>query len=724
MQRARQTTQKRLGGEILAFLAASLALLGILHRDGLWGASVLAPLDIPFTLLDAYRSHPPPGFAKNLPENHYLIDQATYDLPVQYYAHREWQAGRFPWWNPHTYGGRPLAADAHANLFDPIRLLVYTFLPFLPAYAWTHILHSLLSGLGAFLLLRRFAPGQSAQNILLALTYQFCGPHALYQGHPWVQGSTLWLPWLWWTVHGLQAGRLRSACWMATASICGFVFSSNLQSYAYLPLFLLPAALLFPLHDRKQGLRLLAAGTCCGVAALGITSIAWVHVVELFFQSPRATGIGFHPRSLSTPLVSLLAAPLPWVLGTHETPDLSKLFGVNGTNFSLGFHCLVGTGLWAMLGGSPKSLFSHRSPFAPHARWAGSLFAGYLIVLGSPAASFLYARCAPIACLALIVMLRLRLNQAESLESFRAERRILSLVLLCSAALAVLASAWPHLPGTWRDMATEKFLRMNGSPDPHAPMHALRVRQMGSFAKALGLRSPHAASMLPFLLICAGGWRRRSGLSPRSWRTALLLAGLWQCLLFHTTHLTRSPASLFQALLDAPLPGEWAALRGNRAERIWEPEPHHELRVFPFEMSLLHGAFTSNGYAALHPAYTPKNLVSRQSPALPMAWVPMVASPLPIGGDQSPTLLMIAPGSGELEIHGLPANGGAVQLQDNTYPGLRFDEIAPGIWRMAYRPSHAATCRWLALGGALTQLGWMFAITFARRRKAPQAVRT
>ena len=67
-----------------------------------------------------------------------------------------YRRGEIPWWDPYSFAGRPLLADAHVNGTDWIRVLLYRLLPFEAAYNWTRLAHFLITGLGMLLLLRAF----------------------------------------------------------------------------------------------------------------------------------------------------------------------------------------------------------------------------------------------------------------------------------------------------------------------------------------------------------------------------------------------------------------------------------------------------------------------------------------------------------------------------------------------------------------------------------------
>ena len=137
---------------VLWFLMAQIALGWFVFRDGLWMKSLLAPLDIAPAFFPKYRFLDPGS--SGIPANHWIIDQLTYDLPLQTTIYKAVRAGEIPWWDPYTWCGRPFLTDAAASGTDPIRLLAYELLPFATAYNWTRLVHFLLTGLGMMLLLQ------------------------------------------------------------------------------------------------------------------------------------------------------------------------------------------------------------------------------------------------------------------------------------------------------------------------------------------------------------------------------------------------------------------------------------------------------------------------------------------------------------------------------------------------------------------------------------------
>src|SRR5215207_5277303 len=219
--------------EVFLFLLCSLLSCLAVFQDAMWGKSIAAPLDIAPALWRHYQ-HVDPAQGP-IPKNHYIVDQLSYDLPLQHLMYHAWRSGEVPWWNPYTLGGRPLLADAHCNGTDPIRLAVYFAVPdFVLAYNWTLILHCVVTGAGFFLLLREFGTRAWLAG-LCAIAAQWAGGYVLYIGHPWVRGSFLYYPFLWLAWHrSFHSLRFSLA---APLSVAAVFYSGNLQSHTYLPVF-------------------------------------------------------------------------------------------------------------------------------------------------------------------------------------------------------------------------------------------------------------------------------------------------------------------------------------------------------------------------------------------------------------------------------------------------------------------------------------------------------
>ena len=82
-------------------------------REAIWGGALLAPLDMAPAFFSKYRHLDPSSSGR--PSNHYIGDQLTYNLPIQWTIYEALQRGEIPWWDPYVGCGRPLLADATIN---------------------------------------------------------------------------------------------------------------------------------------------------------------------------------------------------------------------------------------------------------------------------------------------------------------------------------------------------------------------------------------------------------------------------------------------------------------------------------------------------------------------------------------------------------------------------------------------------------------------------------
>lgn len=695
-------------GKVAVFILLGLFLSGAVYRDALVGDSLLAPLDIPFTLFTSYTDAAPTGFVAEVPENHYVVDQVTYDLPLQVLGHEAISSGRFPWWQPFTFGGRPLAADAHANLFDPIRFLLYQALPFRVAYNWTLVLHGLAAGLGMFLLLQTFSPKGFTTNTILAWCYQFCGSHTLYFGHPWVLGATLYLPWIWLAVRWLEQGRYRAGFVGTGLAVGAYILASNLQSYLYLLLFVGTGALCIAVSDRQRCRRTMMWLALGGVAGAALSAVAWLHVIEAYVHSFRQVVIGFDSRNLLIGPTSLLTAPLPWVLGTHKTPDVSKLLGGSETSTAIGFQLFVGSTIWCLVAAVLWTERRRVRTWGRHAAWAALLLGTYLTIVSSPLGRVFYSRLAPMACMGVVVLARLAILRMSPLA---ARRTVLAVTGVCciAAFVCVAATALAWLPSEFLARLDAIYLRLCGNPAIGSPMHALRVAQVHGVSEALGVGSLFAISVLPMTVLSVWFLRQRCTKSD-SWLIALLLAGMWQTCVFHVSFVPRHPSSLLDALLASEPHRAAAQAMAGRALRQVPSGTGVTDHLYPFEMASFYRTYVTTGYAALRPFYIPD----------PKKYLPDGR-----GGHLYPRLQVVGsdgliyPVSGRHELLDwttaqehieLPADSSEIiQWVDSRYPGLEARREGNKLvtW---YSPSYGDAAKGFVVFGALILIaGWVAA---------------
>ena len=579
------------GRALAGFLAVQLLLALLLFRDALWGGSLLAPLDIAPALLSEFKPLDP---ERAVPDNHYILDQLVYDLPLQRTIHAAVQRGEVPWWDPYTYGGRPLLADAHVNGTDPVRWLCYALLPFEPAYNWTRILHFVVAGTGMFLLLRRLGIA-SPLPFWLALAWEFAGCQVVKFGHPWVPASFAWYPWLWLAFHrAWETGSRRAVAGIALA-IAAVFYAGNLQSHTYLPLFL--GALVVGYGGGRptgwaKALRSLAPGILLGIL---LAAPVLLNEIEFFRQNVRHTDVGVPTKPWLAAALSLGGMGHPWALGTFRTLDASKLAG----QFALGFRLFAGT---AVLGGALIATLGRDRKFGlPAPVRAGSLMcAAYFAVLATPLVNLLYPRAAGLAVIGLVVM------GAHGLDRLRNDPRAwpragrLVVAWLLGITLATHALAYVVWPKAQERVAAMLAKRSSDSALGEAP--ALRASQLGRFPGEISFANPEA-------LLAAAGWAMLAALLLRpAWRTkpllwhAKLALNLAPLLLFASRYIPRHEMALWQKIqAGTPAQRQVASALAASGGRLWEPEPRMTQTLFPGALGHLLGVRTLRGYSALHP---------------------------------------------------------------------------------------------------------------------------
>ncbi len=107
--------------------------------------------------------------------------------------------GRFPLWEPYTYAGYPLHADVQAQIFYPPAWLVFLKCTLgredsiLYWLEWLVVLHVMLAGIGAYLLLRRLDCGRAAA-FFGGTAFQLGCYFAAHPQHLGGVAATAWMP--------------------------------------------------------------------------------------------------------------------------------------------------------------------------------------------------------------------------------------------------------------------------------------------------------------------------------------------------------------------------------------------------------------------------------------------------------------------------------------------------------------------------------------------------
>jgi Bacterial membrane protein YfhO len=146
----------------LALLILPFLVLGHAFLPG----RVLSPVDNVFGLRPWSGLHP-----AVTPTNPLLVDITLMFHPFALYAGDEIRAGRFPLWNPHTFGGAPFFANPQTALLFPLTALVYV-LPYSLALTLMSVLKLSTAGVGMYWFLRRLTLNRWAAFIA-GLTFAF-----------------------------------------------------------------------------------------------------------------------------------------------------------------------------------------------------------------------------------------------------------------------------------------------------------------------------------------------------------------------------------------------------------------------------------------------------------------------------------------------------------------------------------------------------------------------
>lgn len=167
-------------------------------------------------------------------QSYFKSDLTYYFQPFTDFIAEGFRAGRMPLWNPYVYCGMSQAAVPSPGIFYPPGIL-FAFIPFSQAIAWQMVLHQLLAGCGAFLLITSLGWGALAGSVCgfaIALSgYMFALP-ANYT----LVATAAWLPILLFFVRSIQPMHSRAnVARMFGAAICMFSMISAGRGEIFVP---------------------------------------------------------------------------------------------------------------------------------------------------------------------------------------------------------------------------------------------------------------------------------------------------------------------------------------------------------------------------------------------------------------------------------------------------------------------------------------------------------
>lgn len=525
--------------EHLIFVALSLACMWFVFGGAMTGKSILAPLDLAVKMASPYSGLE--AQSNSIPQNHYVADILSHELPRQYSIYKALNRGEFPWWDPYTDGGRPLIAEAHASGSDPLRMGLYLAFPFVTAYNASKLIESFLFALGAYLLFRhRNYPGWIC--IAGAVTYQFATSHALFETPLSVDSSFAYYALLWWAWERYLDSARRLWLGLAALLCACIIMAGNQQSHVYLALFGLCFVAGYGFKNRALWKRLGVA--VVGGAALGalIALPVLIPQFEVFLLCHRemlpSTGLSMYLTGGAN-----ISAIFPWMLGTFRTLDLSKVVQQSQIGFCIYFGS---AGFILALAGA--FIYSRSKQSDAFLRTAVILCLAYFFICSTPLVRSLYLRCSNLAVLGLIILAAYALNQINA-KGITPGTRTFVRVLGClglGVFVAVNVIALFVYP-RFEDRIEKKVLAMEGNKS--AAVSQLRQFQVHNFAKEVSFRNPEtvlAALGIAGILILVGFEKKRP--DPR-WMTITLAASLAPSLLFSERFISKEPIHVWREFL-------------------------------------------------------------------------------------------------------------------------------------------------------------------------------
>lgn len=158
-------------------------------------------------------------------------DAAHYYTPLDQRVAQEWNAGRWPLWDPWQNGGQPLLGSPTAAVFYPGKLLYLTF-----SASWTPrlyvVAHMVLAWLGMYRLARAFGVNPVGAS-LAGLSYGFGTPVLLLYSNPIYLVGAAWLPFGLCAVDGLVR-QGRPCAWLELAVVLSLQVLGGDPQAAYL----------------------------------------------------------------------------------------------------------------------------------------------------------------------------------------------------------------------------------------------------------------------------------------------------------------------------------------------------------------------------------------------------------------------------------------------------------------------------------------------------------
>ena len=393
----------------------------------------------------------------------FIRDVFNYTYPSTRFIQEMCRHGALPYWNPYFNYGQPLLENPNLLFFYPYTLFII-LLPIDLAYPLFYVVHVALSGIGTFLLARRWGQSRGAA-FFAGFVFAFSGPLLSLCNLYNHAACASWMPWALLATDRAMHGARESHAGYRGWILLTLVFS--MQFLAGEPLTLIATfglCLAYALYLRgtrrplvsAANLRILIGFVLAGCLMIALCAVQFLPSAELLSHSRRgAQGLrygetsdwSFHPLLLMEMLVPgfygpALTAPTPWNAMVKDGNSLYFLSVFTG--FVPLFFALAG---WA-LGKDRRRNFVAASALLilvlSFGHFTPVFSLAYLLV---PLLSLVRY---PVKLLVPVVMLVAILAgwglDALRMEAgpwkFRRDRALFPLALLLAGSLAICAAAW------------------------------------------------------------------------------------------------------------------------------------------------------------------------------------------------------------------------------------------------------------------------------------------
>lgn len=269
------------------------------------------------------------GFAGTVPQNTYLDDTYTSELPSEILFKQQLEQGKVAQWNPYGAAGSALGAIPDYAFYSPLTVPFYV-MPTWLAPAYERLLEIVCSVGGAFLFLRRLSLSRPAA-LLGGITFAGSGFMVAWLGFPQTRVAAF-IPALFWVVERLiQERRARDAALVAlpVAALLLGGFPS-VAGYALLTAGAYALVRLAAEHRGEGGERgehgelrrvvrpvlMLGAGLVAGIGLALFQLMPFVHFFGTWLIQGRE-----QTATATLPVASALTMVAPWSLGTINGND-------------------------------------------------------------------------------------------------------------------------------------------------------------------------------------------------------------------------------------------------------------------------------------------------------------------------------------------------------------------------------------------------------------------